>query len=60
MKLLSHENLQNLSLEALGLLVVYAYKLDREEVCSSNVAFEAALDELKAKNRIKMSEKPTE
>jgi hypothetical protein len=47
-------NIKNLSLEAMGLLLLHAYGLDRDDVPSSNVTFEAALDELKLKERVKM------
>jgi hypothetical protein len=52
--LINFENIKNLSLEAMGLLLFHAYGLDRDDVSSSNVTFESALDELKLKERVKM------
>lgn len=55
--LLHPENVQDLSLSALGLLVSYAMGIPRDRIFSSNVDIEHALDELKEKKRIKMEPK---
>jgi len=50
-------NIQSLSLEAMGFLLMLAYGIEEDAVLSSKVAMEAAKEELVAKGRIKYIEK---
>lgn len=52
--LLNPNNTSGLSLMALGLLAMHGLGIPREQVESSNVDFEHALDELVRKKRVQM------